>query len=240
MANNAHLSLFSGIGGLDLAAEWAGFRTVEPVERDSFCRDVLAARFPGRPIHADTRTFKPSGSYMVVSGGFPCQPYSTSGRRLGAEDNRDLWPEYLRVVQECRPSWVVGENVVGIADMALDRVLTDLEAIGYASRAFDIPACAVGAPHERRRIFVVANATGERQQGQGNPGENAFDVSPPGEWQTSDAIDAIRRGSVPAMCREDHGIPARMDRLRALGNAVVPQQAFPIFKAIAEIEGINA
>lgn len=239
--NNTHLSLFSGIGGLDLAAEWAGFRTVAFVERDKYCQRVLAKHWPGVPICDDVCQFRWDGERpAVVSGGFPCQPYSSAGRGLGNEDDRALWPEYLRIIQECRPAWVVGENVVGIVNLALDGVLADLEGIGYSARAFDIPACAAGAPHERRRIFIVAHASSERQQESRDFGQDSIRYQTNAKWKTTDALNAIRWGNVPALCREDDGLPSRMERLKALGNAVVPQQAYPIFRAIAKIEGIQA
>lgn len=239
--NNTHLSLFSGIGGLDLAAEWAGFRTVAFVERDKYCQRVLARHWPDVPIHGDICELRWEGYRpFLCSAGFPCQPYSRAGEKLGSKDDRALWPEVVQIVQKSRPTWFVGENVVGIVDLALDGVLADLEAIGYAARAFDIPACAVGAPHERRRIFIVAHAAGERQPEPRITWPLSIDEQAPGDWEASDALDAIRRGSVPALCGSNDGVPKRVDRLRALGNAVVPQQAYPIFKAIAEIEGIQA
>ena len=160
-----HLSLFSGIGGLDLAAEWAGFRTVGQCEWADYPRSVLEKHWPGLPRWRDIRTltgddfFAKTGlrTVTVLSGGFPCQPFSTAGKRRGKEDDRYLWPEMLRVISEIRPSWVVGENVAGIVSMALDTALSDLESIGYACQAFVIPACAVDAPHRRDRVAIVAH-----------------------------------------------------------------------------------
>lgn len=158
-----HLSLFSGIGGLDLAAEWAGFRTVGQCEWADYPRAVLEKHWPGLPRWRDIRTLTGDDFYAqtglrtvtVLSGGFPCQPFSTAGKRRGKEDDRYLWPEMLRVISEIRPAWVVGENVAGIVSMALDTVLSDLESIGYACQAFVIPACAVDAPHRRDRVAIV-------------------------------------------------------------------------------------
>ena len=163
MSDLTHLSLFSGIGGLDLAAEWAGFRTVGQCEWADYPRAVLEKHWPGLPRWRDIRTltgddfFAKTGlrTVTVLSGGFPCQPFSTAGKRRGKDDDRYLWPEMLRVIQEIRPAWVVGENVAGIVSMALDTVLSDLESIGYSCQALVIPACAVDAPHRRDRVAIV-------------------------------------------------------------------------------------
>ena len=155
-----HLSLFSGIGGIDLAAEWAGFRTVAFVERDPFCQKVLAKHWPGVAIHNDIKSFdaKPfRGRLDLVSGGFPCQDISAAGKQKGLKGERSgLWYEMLRVVEQARPSWVLVENVANLVSMGIDDCLLGLESAGYTVRTFIVPACGVGAVHRRERCFIVA------------------------------------------------------------------------------------
>ena len=160
-----HLSLFSGIGGLDLAAEWAGIRTVGQCEWADYPRAVLEKHWPELPRWRDIRTLTKESFYEqtglrtvdIISGGFPCQPFSVAGKQRGKEDDRYLWPEMLRVIRELQPSWVVGENVTGIINLALDTVCADLEAEGFEVQCFVIPACGVDAPHKRNRVCIVAN-----------------------------------------------------------------------------------
>ena len=161
--NLTHGSLFSGIGGFDLAAEWAGWENVFYCEWNEFGQKVLKYHFPKSISHNDiTKTdFTTYRNRIdVLSGGFPCQPYSTAGKRLGKEDERHLWPEMLRAIREIQPSWVVGENVRGLINwnggMVFDEVQTDLEAEGYYVQPFLLPACGVNAPHRRDRIWFVA------------------------------------------------------------------------------------
>lgn len=163
------LDLFSGIGGFALGCEWAGMETVAFCETDDFCRRWLAHEWPDIPCFPDIRELtgefvdKIFGEIDLICGGFPCQPYSVAGKRRGASDDRDLWPEMFRVISEVRPRWVVGENTPGLDGLALDGIISDLESLGYETAPpFEIPACAVDAPHKRSRLFIVAHAAGGR------------------------------------------------------------------------------
>lgn len=163
------LSLFSGIGGIDLAAQWAGIDTVAFCEVDKFCRRVLAHHWPEVPIYGDVRELSADALQRdgiwpidIICGGPPCQPVSLAGQRLGEADDRWLWGEALRIVAEVRPSWCLFENPPGIVTMGLDEILLYLEGIGYEARPLDIPAGAVRAPHRRHRIFILAHTAGEQ------------------------------------------------------------------------------
>lgn len=259
------LSLFSGIGGIDLAAQWAGIKTVAFCEIDHFCQKVLRKYWHDVPIIPDVRDITRErlegegiGGIDIVAGGFPCQPFSVAGKQRGKEDDRHLWPEMFRIIQEFRPAWVVGENVTGIIKLALDDVLFDLESAGYATQTFIIPACGVGAPHRRERVFIVAYAPG----GKNNRREPGNMAETPGSGESFNAAAGVSSEDVaeinkagnhhrrrtaeyvagewwstePDVGRVAYGIPNRVDRLRALGNAVVPQQVYPIFQAIIQIE----
>lgn len=348
-----HLSLFSGIGGLDLAAEWAGFTTVGQCEFADYPTKVLEKHWPKVPRWRDIRTLTGGDFYErtglrtvdVVSGGFPCQPFSVAGKRRGREDDRFLWPEMCRVIAQFKPTWVIGENVAGIVSMAepdgkpyvesrtinrfedqdyyeavlsqrermlLVGIIEDLEQIGYEVQPFIIPACGVGAPHRRDRIAVIAYADRDsrrkrwpkpkKQQRQagaanggpamadtnsrtmrndrdnGRPTDREVDASdyasnaggtimdnPNGgrqprdnrRWQQPQFADGCWRSIKPGLGRMADGFTDRLDgywenepnipriakgvayrieRLKGLGNMVVPQQFYPIFAAIAEIE----
>jgi len=279
-----HLSLFTGIGGIDLAAERAGFSTVGQVEQNKYALRVLRNRF-GRtiPRWTDIRDLSAEDfvrrtgidSPTIITGGFPCQPFSCAGKRRGKEDDRYLWPEMFRVMRELRPTWILGENVAGIVSMELEPCCSDLESEGYTVRAFLVPACGVGALHWRNRVFIVAHSESRRERGiparSRCQGERAPDLNRSGETlahtncqglqrTTSARVGGIRQpiespkgglisgGSPeggnywtvePAVGRVAHGIPHRVDRLRCLGNAVVPQQVYPILAGIAQVEKEN-
>jgi DNA (cytosine-5)-methyltransferase 1 len=292
------LDLFSGIGGFSLGLErTGGFETAAFCEYAEWPRKVLAKHWPNVPIFEDVCTLKGSdidGPIDVVVGGYPCQPFSTAGRRKGKEDDRHLWPEFNRLVAELRPTWVIGENVAGHISMGLDDVLSDLEGQGYSARTFVIPACATGAPHRRDRVWTlaycdsatqhelpseghdagegqsgvfdgqarhVADAIGSGQSGQ-REHEQPSDCQAQGEGQ-ADNVEPERqprkRRIEPGMGGMADGLPAGMDgpcrwprepdiprvakgikdranRLKALGNAVVPQIPEMIGRAILETE----
>jgi len=156
--NPTHLDLFSGIGGFALAAGWAGFETVGFCDNEPYCQAILKKHWPQVPIHTDIKTLDGTAyrGITLLTGGFPCQPFSNAGKRRGKDDDRYLWPQMLRIIQEARPTWVVGENVVGIIGLALDQVCSDLEAKGYEVETIIIPACGVDAPHRRNRVWVIA------------------------------------------------------------------------------------
>jgi DNA (cytosine-5)-methyltransferase 1 len=326
-----HLDLFSGIGGFALAAKWVGWETVGFCEIDSYCQKVLKKHWPDVPIYEDIRELdgRTVGHADIITGGYPCQPFSVAGKRRGKDDDRHLWPEFARLIQELRPRWVVGENVAGHITMGLDEVLSDLERLGYAWEAFVIPACAVNAPHRRDRLWTIAhphsNGRDADSEGQGwssraalsptsasceqrglafresdsdsertkgaeqikqsgvaanadsyrlqerkhdiqNCGEtpsreqsgcetsgtlDTRNATDPERWQRSLGWEVGRTGGFwqsfpgdgswagkakPTLDGTHDGIPARLDRLRGLGNAIVPQVAEVIFRAIEEVK----
>lgn len=251
-----HLDLFSGIGGFALAAEWAGLDTVLFCEIDPYCRKVLGKHWPDVPIHDDIRTLTGDlvGNVDLITGGFPCQPVSIAGKRRGESDDRWLWPEMRRLVADIRPDWVLAENPLGILTMGIDGVLADLEAQGYQVGTVVVPACAVGAWHRRDRVWIAAHAPGVRRRGrendQGQPAAKRARV-------TADDVDDAMRGrhgaspcairarrdgpldpdwwsAEPGVDRMVHGIPHRVDRVRALGNSIVPQVAYELIAAMKE------
>ena len=175
------LDLFSGIGGFSLGLERAGMQTVAFCENNDFSRKVLAKHWPGIPIHKsieelDGRQYR--GSIELICGGFPCQPFSVAGQQRGAEDDRALWPEMLRVIREVDPAWVIGENVSGIINMELGNCLSSLEDSGYAVQTFVIPACGVDAPHRRDRVWIIAR---KNDPGRGNTEERRAESRPGNE-----------------------------------------------------------
>ena len=246
-----HLSLFSGIGGLDLAAEWAEFKTIGQCEWADYPTKVLEKHWPGVPRWRDIRTLTLEDFYArtglrtvdVISGGFPCQPHSVAGKRAGKNDERHLWPEFMRIVRELQLSFVIGENVNGILSTIHESVCADMESEGYEVRTFSVPAYAVGAHHERYRVFIIgiaksqsrlqahtqANANGTLRETREYTMFKPWDNLPGAYWTVHK----------PPICGMVDGLPCGMaeykSMMMALGNAVVPQQAYPIFKAIAEI-----
>lgn len=157
-----HLSLFSGIGGFDLAAEWMGWVNVAQVEKDPFCLKVLEKNFPNTKRYHDIKEFDGTdyaGRVDIITGGFPCQPFSQAGARRGTGDDRHLWPEMLRVISTIKPTWVIAENVRGLLSieqgMVFEQVCLDLENIGYEVQPVIIPAVAVNAPHRRDRVWFI-------------------------------------------------------------------------------------
>lgn len=325
------LSLFSGIGGFEIACEWAGMEVVGQVEIDPFCQKVLAKHWPHVKRMGDIKQVRGDefGTVDIIVGGVPCQPASVAGKRRGTEDDRWLWPEAIRIVRVVRPRWCVFENPAGILSLQggvpFDDILSEMEREGYEVGAYSIPACSVGAPHKRERVFIVAYSQSRQswqqetrngrggtcgrskemghatEQGlqnggstqMGQPGEVKKSERPGGEGVLADTKksglsqsqgrgrgterqprsecyciyareQATERTAQRSLGGVPHGSTSRMDgtrwpagpgeqypweppriaagvkdrvaRLKALGNAVVPQQVYPILKAIAEIE----
>ncbi len=274
----SHVDLCSGIGGFALGFQWAGLsKPVLFCDIEPWSRKVLAKHWPDVPIAEDVKELAndPDGliprtdpKRTILTAGYPCQPFSHAGKRLGHKDDRHIWPYLLQIVAQKRPAWCCFENVYGHVSMGLDQVLLDLETQGYATRPFILPACSVDAPHRRDRVFVIAHATdadrrrGEVREPSGN-GEPTLhgeerDVAHTEvmhsnvsakhteQGQRQDAEDARQpsrhtrdntRGmeswlTEPSVGRVAHGIPKRVDRLKGLGNAIVPQIAQKIGEAI--------
>ncbi|WP_187260778.1 DNA cytosine methyltransferase [Pontibacter beigongshangensis] len=293
-----HGSLFSGIGGFDLAAEWMGWENKFHCEWNPFGQRVLNYYWPNATSYhditkADFTIWR--NRIDVLTGGFPCQPYSMAGKRLGKEDDRHLWPEMLRAIREIAPRWVVGENVLGLVNwnggMVFNEVQADLETEGYEVQPYVLPACGVGAPHRRDRVWFVAHTKGygdrgglprmespdgcqwqSQEYGENHlqPGYNGpFGDAPhpnspglqkriqPGIRGFSETAGTFERGKLarafattdwekfptqPPVCAGDDGLPTELDgitfpkwrneSIKAAGNAIVPQVAYEIFKAI--------
>ena len=266
------LDLFSGIGGFSLGLERAGMETVAFCEFDKHAQKVLKKHWPDVPIYEDVRELDGKqfrGSVDVVCGGYPCQPFSVAGLQRGAEDDRHLWPEMLRIIKQARPSWLVAENVTGHITLGLDKVLSDLEVEGYTSRTLVIPACALNAHHRRDRVWIIAhtnspgrregNKTMEREepkqlnrwsvqskQTNTNSGSTKLQRSTPKSvsWVSDiqskltgsgEVVGIIPCPSEPRISGITNGFPGRVDRIKRLGNAVVPQIPEAIGRAILEV-----
>ena len=290
-----HVDLCSGIGGFALGFEWA--KLSKPVlfcDIEPWSRQVLAKHWPDVPIAEDVKELANDPDRNVpdcdiLSAGYPCQPFSLAGKRGGEEDPRHIWPYILRIVAFKRPSWCVFENVYGHLTLGLDQVLLDLEAEGYATRTFIVPACSVDAPHRRDRIWIIAKNMGDtsgcrqsgddRRQSAQEPKNGCEDVAYPtvmhgnvsaqhSEQSERQASEFGKRSSEksladtnstrreeqrwpqpaqpehqapqcgggwlpePAVGRVANGIPKRVDRLKGLGNAIVPQIAQRIGETI--------
>ncbi len=236
-----HLDLFSGIGGFSLALEKVGFKTVAFCEKDPYCKLLLQKHWKGVTIHDDIKKLEAKDikePIDILTGGFPCQPYSVAGKQKGTGDDRYLWPDMFRIIKEVKPTWIIAENVRGIINIqdgvVFETVCTDLESEGYEVQAFIIPAAGVGAPHKRERVWIVANSrrtlrertefTGKNENEIGKEATNKHQRSSRatwGSWLTE-----------PTMGRVVNGLPGRAHRLRGLGNAIVPQIAEQIAMAI--------
>lgn len=275
-----HIGLFEGIGGFSLAADWMGWETLAWCEWNEFGQKILRHHFPNAEGFGDiTKTeFKKYANRIdILTGGFPCQPYSQAGKRLGTEDDRHLWPEMLRVIREVQPTYIVGENVYGIVNwnrgLVFNEVQVDLENEGYEVQAVILPACSVGALHRRDRAWFIAYSQHNRvrrweQQSKSQQETNGITSNPNGnrlqkggsgfrkeyELFINASIDTPRsitsqwskatRGS--GNVSKDDGIPKELDgitiskwkreSIKAYGNAIVPQVAFEIFKAIQNVD----
>lgn len=221
-------SLFSGIGGMDLGLERAGFKLKWQVEIDPYCRRVLERHWPDVRRWDDVRTWPQPDTERVdlLCGGFPCQDISAAGNKAGIEGERSgLWREYARIIRELRPPLVLVENVAALLDRGIDRVLCDLAEMGYDAEWAVLPACAFDAPHSRERLFCIAYANGGELRTSGPSAieagatrlhfDGAEQTRQVGSWWSVE----------PEPCSVVYGVPGVVDRLRGFGNAVVPQVA---------------
>lgn len=290
-----HISLFSGMGGFDLASQWMGWENVAHCEFNEFLQRILKYYWPYAKSHSDITTTDFSvyrGKIDILTGGFPCQPYSIAGQREGTEDNRHLWPEMLRAIREIQPTWIVGENVRGLTNwnggMVFDEVQSDLENEGYEVTPFLLPAAGIDAPHERYRIWFIAYSGGNRSRRrtsesngkeentsvwtdlqleasgfsvqQPSPNSNCSELQRVGkerdsgkegeDWKERKRIytgsdiqpDWKEFPTQSPLCSGNDGLSSRLDgitfskfrkqSIKAGGNAIVPQLALQIFKAI--------
>ena len=235
-------SLFAGIGGMDLGLERAGMECKWQVEIDPFCQKVLAKHWPTVPRYDDIMDLdgKELERVDLIAGGFPCQPVSYAGKRLGQDDSRWLWPEFARLIRVLRPRFALMENVPGLLSVndgdAMGEVLGDLAALGYDAEWQVISAAAVGAPHLRERVWIVAYPHSWRLQ---ERKELHGQASPHSTYRHSRGkyLDGYTRWLPrPELGRGVHGVPGRVDRIKTLGNAIVPKAAEWIGRRIAEAD----
>jgi len=307
-----HLDLFSGIGGFSLGLEATGeFETVAFCDYEPFCQKVLRKHWEEVPIYGDIKELtyeklRADGidQIDIITGGYPCQPFSVAGNKKGEQDPRHLWPEYFRLVQECRPTWVIGENVGGHIKLGLDTVLKDLESEGYSTRTFSISAASIGANHKRERVWIIANSNNtrdrtseygierkkqesitERQRRSQSQfsrysetlansndrlsngkneevrtGRNTFNNGSSDlgnsenkrqqeQWNPESIPETFKRETErsstersswwdvePNVGRVVNGIPKRVDRLKSLGNSLIPQIPYYIGQSIIQSE----
>lgn len=231
--------LFAGIGGFSLGLERAGMTCKWQVEIDPYATAVLRKHWPDVPKHDDVRTFPPQGDWGVdlICGGFPCQDISNAGKKVGLAGLRSgLWAEFARIVGTLRPRFVIVENVSALLVRGIGDVLGSLASLGYDAEWHCIPAAAVGSPQFRDRVWIVANSCGGRLQGLAQRDGNRPFIE---RWNHSDGLALAQRRARDAKSwvrRADEGVPSRVDRLRCLGNAVVPQVVEIIGRAILEAE----
>lgn len=238
-----HGSLFTGIGGFDIAADWMGWDNVFHCEYNPYCNRILKQNFPNSKTYGDITTADFSihrHSIDVLSGGFPCQPYSIIGEQKGDSDQRHLWPHYLRAIREIAPPWVVPENVSGLVSWddgrIFEQICADLENEGYEVCPCIIPASGEGEGHQRERVWFIAYSAARRLQRRDNGGKSQYRETANRSVQalvedrdwTAYAKSFVHRGV--------YGLSDRVDRTQALGNAIYPHVALNIFKAIQKYE----
>lgn len=241
------ISLFSGIGGFDIASEWAGWETAAWCEWETYCQEILKYYWPHAKQFSDIKKsdFKEFENQIhVITGGFPCQPYSSAGKRLGKQDERHLWPEMCRVINEVKPNWIVGENVRGLLNwnegIVFDEVCVDLENSGYDPIVFMIPAVAVGAPHRRDRVWFVA----KRKDYTGSSDIDSYSFNDNGDfprinWNNFPSHNPVIESTKVSSNDLNISFPKwRNGSIKAYGNAIVPQVVYELFKVMNKYESV--
>lgn len=248
-----HLDLFSGIGGFAYAIDqiWDNVQHIF-CDNDPFCKKVLAKHWPESEIFDDIKNITKPPKADIVTGGFPCQPFSHAGKKQGSKDDRFLWPSMAQVIRLAKPEWVIAENVYGISTwdggVVLEQVCLDLEALGYEVQPFIIPAVAVNAPHRRDRVwFIACNPQHARQHGsqdtQSHPERTDNYEEGTHQPQQPTRPDSLRATTyiswdsdwhdiAAELCRVDDGLPDRVDRIKGLGNSIVPQVVEQLIRGI--------